>query len=150
MKTEKETRKDIIDKKLLQAGWNVNDRTQVFEEAELKAVITMPSGVFKPYTGVTTAILIFTRGDKTEHVWFYEMKRDGYSMDDKRTKLDGYGDLQDIVTRYKKRNPKKDKDRKENFFFVPKEEIIGNNYDLSINRYKEDVYEEVENMMLQG
>ncbi len=122
----------------------VQARKKLVEEAELKAVITMPSGVFKPYAGVSTAILIFTSGGETEHVWFYDMQSDGYSLDDKRNKLEGYGDLQDIITRYKKRNPKKDTDRKEKHFFVPKAEIVENDYDLSVNRYKEDVYEEIE------
>ena len=72
------------------------------------------------------------------------MESDGYSLDDKRVKLDGYGDLQDIVAQYKKRDPLKDSDRKEKFFFVPKGEIVGENYDLSVSRYKEDVFEEIE------
>ncbi|MCK4789471.1 MAG: N-6 DNA methylase [Desulfobacteraceae bacterium] len=121
----------------------VQARKKLIEEAELKAVITMPSGVFKPYAGVSTAILIFTKGGETEHVWFYDMQSDGYSLDDKRAKLDGYGDLHDIVIRYKKRNPKKDTDRKEKYFFVSKKEIVENNYDLSVNQYKEDIYEEI-------
>jgi len=121
----------------------VQARKKLVDEAELKAVITMPSGIFKPYAGVSTAILIFTRAGETEHVWFYDMQSDGYSLDDKRTKLDGYGDLQDIVARYKKRNPKKDTDRKEKCFFVPKNELVDNDYDLSVNRYREDVYEEI-------
>lgn len=122
----------------------VQARKKLVEEAELKAVVTMPSGVFKPYAGVSTAILVFTKGGRTEHTWFYEMESDGYSLDDKRTKLAGHGDLQDIVTKYKKRDPKKDTDRKGKGFFVPREEIAGNNYDLSLNRYKEEVYDEVE------
>jgi type I restriction enzyme M protein len=122
----------------------VQARKKLVEEAELKAVITMPGGVFKPYAGVSTAILIFTRGGRTDHTWFYEMLNDGYSLDDKRTKLDGYGDLQDIVEKYKKRDPKKDTDRKAKGFFVPRREIVENEYDLSLNRYKEEVYDEVE------
>jgi len=122
----------------------VEARKLLIEKSELKAVITMPSGVFKPYAGVSTAILIFTKGGETENVWFYDMESDGYSLDDKRTKLDGYGDLQDIVKRFKKRDPKKDTDRKEKFFFVPKDEIVEEKYDLSLSRYKEDVFEEVE------
>ncbi len=122
----------------------VQARKKLVEEAELKAVITMPSGVFKPYAGVSTAILIFTRGGLTEHTWFYEMESDGYSLDDKRTKLEGPGNLQDIVAKYKKRDPKKDTDRKLKGFFVPRQEIVDNDYDLSLNRYKEDVYDEVE------
>lgn len=122
----------------------VQARKKLVEEAELKAVITMPSGVFKPYAGVSTAILIFTRGGRTDHTWFYEMESDGYSLDDKRTKIEGNGDLSDIVAKYKKRDPKMDTDRKGKGFFVPRQEIVDNEYDLSLNRYKEDVYDEVE------
>ncbi len=118
-------------------------RKILIDQCELKAVITMPSGVFKPYAGVSTAILIFTKGGETENVWFYDMQSDGYSLDDKRTKQEGYGDLQDIVTQYKKRNQKKESDRKEKYFFVPKAEIVAENYDLSMSKYKEDVFEEV-------
>lgn len=121
----------------------VEARKLLVENCELKAVIAMPSGVFKPYAGVSTAILIFTKSSETENVWFYDMQADGYSLDDKRTKLDGYGDLQDIVAKYKKRDPKKDTDRKEKCFFVPKADIVAENYDLSMSKYKEDVFEEV-------
>jgi type I restriction enzyme M protein len=121
----------------------VEARKILIEKCELKAVVAMPSGVFKPYAGVSTAILIFTKGGETENVWFYDMKSDGYSLDDKRTKQDGNGDLQDIVTQFKNRDPKKSSDRKEKFFFVPKEEIVKENYDLSMSKYKEDVFEEV-------
>ncbi|MFH0784793.1 MAG: class I SAM-dependent DNA methyltransferase [Pseudomonadota bacterium] len=121
---------------------------------DLKAVITMPSGVFKPYAGVSTAILLFTKvwGPKdkvtkpaTENVWFYEMQFDGYSLDDKRTKQEGYGDLQDIVTKYHARNPEVDTDRTRKCFIVPRTEIAGDEskYDLSLWRYKDDVFEEV-------
>ena len=119
-------------------------RKILIEKCELKAVITMPSGVFKPYAGVSTAILVFTKGGETENVWFYDMQSDGYSLDDKRAKLDGYGDLQDIVGQYKKRDPDTASDRKEKFFFVPKGEIVDEGYDLSMSRYKEDVFEEIE------
>lgn len=121
----------------------VEARKILIEKCELKAVITMPSGVFKPYAGVSTAILIFTKGGETENVWFYDMQSDGYSLDDKRTKLEGYGDLQDIVTQYKKRDQLKESDRKAKFFFVPKGAIVAENYDLSMSKYKEDVFEEV-------
>lgn len=121
----------------------VEARKILIEKCELKAVITMPSGVFKPYAGVSTAILIFTKGGETENVWFYDMQSDGYSLDDKRTKRDGYGDLQDIVAQYKKRDPKRESNRKEKFFFVPKAEIVEEGYDLSMSKYKEDVFEEV-------
>lgn len=130
-------------------------RKTLLEKCELKAVITMPSGVFKPYAGVSTAVLLFTKvwgpqekvtKPATENVWFYEMTSDGYSLDDKRSKLDGYGDLVDIVEKYKARNAEKDTDRTQKCFMVPYSEIANeeNNYDLSLSRYKEDVFEEVE------
>jgi len=129
-------------------------RQTLVERCDLKAVITLPSGVFKPYAGVSTAILLFTKvwGPKdrvskpaTEHVWFYEMAADGYSLDDKRSKLEGYGDLQDIIARYHSRDPATDNDRRAKFFMVPRSEIADekNNYDLSLSRYKQDVFEEV-------
>lgn len=121
----------------------VEARKILVDKCELKAVIAMPSGVFKPYAGVSTAILIFTKGGDTENVWFYDMQSDGYSLDDKRAKQEGYGDLQDIVTQYKKRNRQQASDRKAKFFFVPKAEIVVENYDLSMSKYKEDVFEEV-------
>jgi type I restriction enzyme M protein len=121
----------------------VEARKLLIEKCELKAVVTMPSGVFKPYAGVSTAILVFTKGGETEKVWFYNMESDGYSLDDKRTKQDGYGDLQDIVDQFKGRNGKKKNDRKAKCFFVDKKEIIKEGYDLSMSKYKEDVYEEV-------
>ncbi len=119
-------------------------RKKLTEEAELKAVISMPSGVFKPYAGVATAILIFTKGGKTENVWFYDMQADGYSLDDKRNKIDN-SDLQDIVHKFNIRNQKSEitNDRKAKAFFVPMKEILENDYDLSISKYKEEVYEEV-------
>jgi len=117
-------------------------RKQLIEKTELKAVIAMPSGVFKPYAGVSTAILIFTKGGLTEKVWFYDMQAEGYTLDDKRNKI-ADSDLPDIVLQYKSRNSKKETDRKAKFFFVPKAEIIENDYDLSISKYKVEVYEEV-------
>jgi type I restriction enzyme M protein len=122
----------------------VEARKILIDKCELKAVITMPSGVFKPYAGVSTAILIFTKGGTTEKVWFYEMQSDGYSLDDKRTKLGGFGDLQDIVKQYRQRRKKKDNDRKSKHFFVPKAEIVEEKYDLSMSKYKEDTFEEIE------
>jgi len=118
-------------------------RKIMIEESELKAVITMPSGVFKPYAGVATAILIFTKAGETDNVWFYEMENDGYSLDDKRAKIEK-SDLQDIIEKYKNRDAKKENDRKAKHFFVPKKEIVENEYDLSFNSYKEEVYEEIE------
>jgi type I restriction enzyme M protein len=131
----------------------VEARKILVDRCDLKAVITMPSGVFKPYAGVSTAILIFTKvydkEDKvtepaTEHVWFYEMAADGYTLDDKRNKLEGYGDLQDLVAKFKKRDPQKNTDRTRNYFAVPRQEIVDEKYDLSLSRYKEEVFEEIE------
>ena len=117
-------------------------RKMIIDKAELKAVIALPSGVFKPYAGVSTAILLFTKASETKDVWFYEMQADGYTLDDKRNKIAG-SDLPDIVQRYKSRHAKKDSDRKQQYFMVPKKEIVTNNYDLNLNTYKEEVYEEV-------
>jgi type I restriction enzyme M protein len=117
-------------------------RKMLIEKAELKAVIAMPSGVFKPYAGVSTAILLFTKGGETNQVWFYDMQADGYTLDDKRNKIEG-SDLPDIVTQFKSRNDKEGNDRQAKYFFVSKVEIIANDYDLSISKYKEEVYEEV-------
>jgi type I restriction enzyme M protein len=122
-------------------------RQLIIEQAELKAVIAAPSGVFKPYAGVSTAILVFTKGGETNDVWFYDMQSDGYSLDDKRAKLDHNGDLQDIVTQFNNRNKeenRKNNNRKSKYFFVPKKEIVDEGYDLSISRYKEDDFEEIE------
>lgn len=119
-------------------------RKKLVEECELKAVISMPSGVFKPYAGVSTSILIFTKSSDTENTWFYDMTSDGYSLDDKRAKQEGNGDLQDIVQRYKNRNPKTDTDRTAKGFFVPKAELVENDYDLSISKYKTVIYDIIE------
>jgi len=135
------------------AGAFVEARKILVDRCDLKVVVTMPSGVFKPYAGVSTAILIFTKvydkEDKitepgTEHVWFYEMENDGYSLDDKRNKQDGCGDLQDIVAKFKKRDAKKNTDRTQKWFVVPRQEIVDEKYDLSLSRYKEEVFEEIE------
>ena len=127
-------------------------RQLLVERCDLKAVITLPSGVFKPYAGVATAIVLFTkvwgRQDKvakpaTGHVWFYDMQADGYSLDDKRTKQDGFGDLQDIVTRYHARNAKHDSDRASRCFMVPYSDIKAEGFDLSFSRYRKEVFEAV-------
>ncbi|UCV15614.1 type I restriction-modification system subunit M [Quatrionicoccus australiensis] len=128
-------------------------RQLLVERCDLKAVITLPSGVFKPYAGVSTAILLFTKvygaKDKvdrpaTEQVWFYGMQADGYDLDDKRRKREGYGDLQDIVARYHARHAATDNERTAQCFMVPRSEIEAEGYDLSLSRYKEDVFEEVQ------
>lgn len=118
-------------------------RKILIDECELQGVINMPSGVFKPYAGVSTAVLIFVKGGKTENVWFYEMEADGYSLDDKRDRVD-QNDIPEILRTWKERNPENDDNRKAKHFFVPVNEIKENGYDLSINRYKEMVYEEIE------
>jgi type I restriction enzyme M protein len=117
-------------------------RKMLIEQTELKAVIAMPGGVFKPYAGVSTAILLFTKGGDTRHVWFYDMQADGYSLDDKRNKT-AASDLPDIVQRYHSRKASKDTDRKLHYFMVPKQEIVEKEYDLNLSAYKEEVYEEV-------
>jgi type I restriction enzyme M protein len=117
-------------------------RKLIIEKAELKAVIAMPSGVFKPYAGVSTAILIFTKGGETNNVWFYDMLADGYTLDDKRNKS-SESDLQDIVKRYKTRDAKNDSIRTEKYFMIPKKEIVENKFDLNLSTYKEEIYEEI-------
>lgn len=104
----------------------------------------MPSGVFKPYAGVSTAIMIFTKTGTggTDKVWFYDMKADGYSLDDKRNPIED-NDINDIVERFSNLDKEVDRKRTEQSFFVPVEEIRDNGYDLSINKYKEIEYEEV-------
>ena len=122
----------------------VGARKILIDHAELKAVITMPSGVFRPYAGVATAILIFTKAGETKDVWFYEMQNDGYSLDDKRNKVDR-SDLQDIVKQYHSRMEVAN-DRKEKFFFVSKKEIVENGYDLSSSKYRKEEYIDKENI----
>ena len=120
-------------------------RKTLIEDNRLEAVISMPSGVFKPYAGVSTGILIFTKTGHsgTDKVWFYDMKADGYSLDDKRTQVKE-NDIPDIIERFKHLDNEIDRKRTEQSFFVDKEEIVKNDYDLSINKYKEVVYEKVE------
>lgn len=117
-------------------------RERLLAEAELQGVVSMPAGVFKPYAGVSTAGLVFVKGGTTEHVWFYDMTNDGYSLDDKREKVAG-SELADVVARWKARDPAKDADRTAKAFCVPRKEIVENNYDLTINRYKQVRYEAV-------
>ena len=117
-------------------------RKKLLEQCNLHAVISMPSGVFKPYSGVSTGIMIFTKGEPTKQVRFYKMEADGYSLDDKRTRIDGKGDIPDIIKKLKSKD--KFEDRKAKCFTVPVEEIVENDYDLSINKYQEIEYEEIE------
>lgn len=120
-------------------------RKEIIDNHKLQAVVSMPSGVFKPYAGVSTAILFFTKtgAGGTDNVWFYDMKADGYSLDDKRQPVEN-NDIPDIIARYENLAAETDRKRTEQSFFVPVQEIIDNGYDLSINKYKEVVYEKVE------
>ena len=120
-------------------------RKELIENHKLTAVISMPSGVFKPYAGVSTAILIFTKTNVggTDKVWFYDMKADGYSLDDKRSPI-ADNDIPDIIARYNNLATEEGRERTEQSFFVTKQEIVDNGYDLSINKYKKTEYVAVE------
>lgn len=120
-------------------------RKELIENNKLEAVISMPSGVFKPYAGVSTGILIFTKTNHggTDNVWFYNMTADGYSLDDKRTKV-SENDIPDIIQRFNALDNEKERKRTDKSFFVTKKEIVENDYDLSINKYKEIEYEKIE------
>ncbi|TBV26549.1 SAM-dependent DNA methyltransferase [Meridianimaribacter sp. CL38] len=120
-------------------------RQEIIENHKLDAVVSMPSGVFKPYAGVSTAILFFTKTGTggTDKVWFYDMQADGYSLDDKRTQIKD-NDIPEILSRYHSMENELERARTEKSFLVPFDEIKDNDWDLSINRYKEIVYEEIE------
>jgi type I restriction enzyme M protein len=138
-------------------------RRILVEDQKLDGIVSLPSGVFKPYAGVSTAILLFTRTNSggTDHVWFYDLHADGRSLDDKRTPLlanDKLGatavlaaeehaknNLPDALARWRERDgSESDRSRTDQSFCVPKADIVANDYDLSINRYKEVVYDEIE------
>ena len=120
-------------------------RKELVENHQLQAVISMPSGVFKPYAGVSTAVLVFTKtgAGGTENVWFYDMKADGFSLDDKRSEVTD-NDIPDIIDRFHHMEQEAERERTEKSFFVPKKEIAENDYDLSINKYKKVEYVPVE------
>ena len=120
-------------------------RKEIVDNQQLQAVISMPAGVFKPYSGVSTAILIFTKTDSggTDNVWFYDMKADGYSLDDKRSVVND-NDIPDIVKRFYDMDGEKERKRTEQSFLVSVDEIRKNGYDLSINKYKKTEYVPVE------
>lgn len=120
-------------------------RKEIVDNNKLEAVISMPSGVFKPYAGVSTAILIFTKTENggTDNVWFYDMTADGFSLDDKRSEVKE-NDIPDIIERFKHLDKEVDRKRTEKSFMVSKKEIEDNDYDLSINKYKEVEYIPVE------
>ena len=120
-------------------------RKELIENQRLEAIISMPSGVFKPYAGVSTGILIFTKTNHggTDNVWFYDMEADGYSLDDKRNAVNE-NDIPDIIERFHNRDKETDRARTEKSFMVSKKEIVDNDYDLSINKYKKTEYVPVE------
>lgn len=121
-------------------------RRMLVEDQKLDGVVKLPSGVFKPYAGVSTAILLFTKTNSggTDHVWFYDVQADGFSLDDKRNPVDA-NDLPDVLERWALRDGSElQRTRAEQSFCVPKDDIVAQDYDLSINRYKEIVYDEVE------
>ena len=118
-------------------------RKMLVEENQLEAVISLPSGVFKPYAGVSTAILVFTKGGKTDHVLFYDMEADGFSLDDKRDPVERERPARRARRAGGSRSAKKDTDRTAKHFMVPVKEIEEKDFDLSINRYKEAKHEEV-------
>ena len=131
-------------------------RQELLDNNQLEGIVSLPSGVFKPYAGVSTAILIFTKGGSTERVWFYDLQADGYSLDDKRTELKGEGsnDLPDAIAQWHKYRQMVESnasastintlfgDKRKKAFVVPAEDIAANKYDLSINRYKEVEYQQ--------
>ena len=116
-------------------------RQELVDNHQLRAVISMPSGVFKPYAGVSTAVLVFTKtgAGGTDKVWFYDMKADGFSLDDKRSEISD-NDIPDIVERFRHLDQEEERTRTDQSFFVPKQEIVDNDYDLSINKYKKTEY----------
>jgi type I restriction enzyme M protein len=120
-------------------------RKELVEKHQLRAVISMPSGVFKPYAGVSTAVLVFTKtgAGGSDKVWFYDMETDGFSLDNKRTAITD-NDIPDIVGRFHSLDNESDRERTDKSFFVPKQEIVDNGYDLSINKYKKTITKAVE------
>lgn len=121
-------------------------RRELVEHQQLRAIIYMPSGVFKPYSGVSTAVLVFTKTDAggTDKVWLYNMEGDGFTLDDKRDEDEGHNDIPDILNRWGHLNEEGKRDRKQKSFLVPKQEIVDNDYDFSFNKYVETEYERVD------
>src|SRR5207249_9555314 len=118
---------------------HVKARKLLLESCDLQGVISMPSGVFQPYSGVGTAVLVFVRGGKTEKVWFYDMRADGYSLDQRRDFIDGKSDIPDIIKQVKERTK-----ASVQTVLVPVETIKKNSYNLSISRYKQVEHEEAD------
>ncbi len=129
----------IVPNGVLFGGSNAHKaaREILLDKCQLEAVISMPSGVFKPYSGVGTSVLVFTKGGNTKKVWFYDMKGDGYSLDDKRDFIDGKGDIPDIIAKFKK------KEDGPNSIVVDIEEVKKNDLNLSYSRYREVEHEDV-------
>lgn len=127
------------------SGAHKDIRKELVENQKLVAVISMPSGVFKPYAGVSTAIIIFTRTNTggTDKVWFYNMESDGFTLDDKRSPIED-NDIEDIINRFHNLDNEVNRTRFEKSFFVDKKDIVTNDYDLSINKYLETKYEKTE------
>jgi len=121
---------------------HVGLRKELVERHGLEAVFSLPSGVFKPYAGVSTAVLVFTKAGKTEHTFFYDLEADGFSLDDKRQRV-RENDLPDALARWQARDARKDVDRTAKWFMVPKADIVAKGYDLSVNRYRETKHAEV-------
>ncbi len=115
-------------------------RKMLVDDHQLDGIVSLPSGVFKPYAGVSTAILLFTKDGETNHVWYYDLEADGFSLDDKRQEIDD-NDIPDLLDQWHKRDPREDLPRTGKCFWVPADEIRDNKYDLAINRYKEIPYE---------
>ncbi len=120
-------------------------KKELVENQKLIAIISMPKGVFEPYAGVSTAVLIFTRTDSggTDKVWFYDMRADGFSLDKKRTKV-SKNDIPDIIERFRNLNDELERERTDQSFYVSKEEIVKNDYDLSFNTYSKTKYEKID------
>jgi len=120
-------------------------RKEILENNRLEAVISMPSGIFKPYAGVSTGVLIFTKTGSggTDNVWFYDMEKDGFSLNDNRTRIEE-NDIPDIIERFHNLAKEEERKRTDKSFLVPFEEIKENDYDLSINKYKEIEYEKIQ------
>jgi type I restriction enzyme M protein len=122
---------------------HIETRKILIDKCKLEGVISMPSGVFKPYAGVSTAVLVFQKGGTTDNVWFYDMDADGFSLDDKRQKT-AENDIPDIIARWNQRQNSKSETRNSKWFNVPADKIRANKYDLSILRYKEIEHKEIE------
>ena len=121
-------------------------RKELVENQKLEAVIYMPSGVFKPYSGVSTAILVFTKTDAggTDKVWLYNMESDGYTLDDKRDEDSANDDIPDILARWANLEEEEQRERAEKSFLVSKQEIVDNDYDFSFNKYTKTEYKRIE------